>query len=155
MQRPISPARSRALSSLVSLALALAACVTPQPLFTPAPLVGAGTPQETREAIVRALSEGNWVLESERPGAIFARFSREEWSMFVEIAYSNEVSIRYVGSVNLRYGIGKDGRPVIHRGYNYRVKRLSKVIGTYIMIARASDSPSPVASPTPGEITPD
>ena len=155
MQRPTSPARSRALSPLLSLALALAACVAPRPLFTPAPLVGAATPQETREAIVRALSEGGWGLESERPGAIFARFSQDDWSMFIEIAYSNEVSIRYVSSVNLRYGIGEDGRPVIHRSYNYRVGRLAKVISSYILIARTSNSPRPVASPTPGEITPD
>jgi hypothetical protein len=155
MQRPTSPARSLALSPLVSLALTLAACVTPQPLVTPAPFVAAGTPQETREAIVRALSEGGWGLESERPGAIFARFSQDDWSMFVEIAYANEVSIRYVGSVNLRYGIGKDGRPVIHRSYNYRVERLAKVIRTEILIARGSVSPPPVASPTSGEITPD
>jgi len=146
--------RSRVLFLLVSLALAAVACATPQPLLNPAPIAAAGSPAQTRVAILRGLAESNWVLESERVGEIVARYSRSDWTMLVQIAYSNEVSIRYVSSVNLEYGTSRNGTPVIHRGYNSRVQRLSKVIGTEIMIARAADSLPPVAAPPPGEARP-
>ena len=130
-------------------------CVHAPAALDPAAVRGRSTPQQTRVAILRALSGGNWVLESEKPGEILARFSRSEWTMLVEIAYSNEVSIRYLSSMNLRYGIGRTAGTVIHRGYNNRVMRLSKEISKEIMIARATDSPPPDASPPPGEVVPD
>ena len=145
--------RSRVLFLLVSLAVAAAACTT-QPLVTPQPLAAAGSPAQTRVAILRALAENDWILESERVGEIVARYSRSDWTVLVQIAYSNEVSIRYVSSVNLEYGTSKDGTPVIHRGYNRRVQRLSKEIGTEILIARVTDSLPPVAAPPPAEAQP-
>jgi hypothetical protein len=136
--------RSRVLFLLVPLALA-AACTT-KPLVTPRPLAATGSPEQTRVAILRALVGNNWVLESERMGEIVARYGGSSWNMVVEIAYSNEISIRYVSSENLDFET-EDGTPVIHSGYNARVLRLSKEIEKEIMIARLTDSLPPVAAP--------
>ena len=154
MSNMTSHGRSRVLVLLVSLAVVAAACTTPRPLVNPPPIVAAGSPAQTRVAILRALLESNWVLESERAGEMIARYSRSDWTMVVQIAYSNEVSIRYLSSENLKYGTSKNGTPVIHRGYNSRVQRLSKVIGMEIMIARATDTLPPVAAPPPAEAQP-
>jgi hypothetical protein len=147
--------RSQMLLVLVSFALAAAACTIPQPLLTPQPIAGAATPAQTRVAIVRALLENDYVLDSEKPGVILARYSRSDWTYLVEIAYSNEVTIRYVSSKNLQYGTSENGATVIHRGYNNRVLHLSKEIGKEIMIARVTDTLPPVASPPPAEVVPD
>jgi hypothetical protein len=140
---------------MVSLALAATACLAPRPLLNPPPIAGAATPAQTRVAILRALVENNYILESEKQGEIHARYSRSDWTFLVEIAYSNEVTIRYVSSTNLRYGTAEDGTTVIHRGYNNRVLHLSKEIGKEIMIARVTDTLPPVASPPPAEVVPD
>jgi DNA-binding transcriptional ArsR family regulator len=143
MSNTTSHGRSRVLFLLVLLAMLATACVT-RPLADPAPFAAGANPQQTRVAILRALAESNWVLESERQGEMIARISGSNWTMVVEIAYANEVAITYKSSENLEYGTSKEGFPVIHRGYNTRVLRLAKVIGKEITIARATDSLPPV-----------
>jgi hypothetical protein len=142
--------RSRVLLAIVSLALlAPVACASPQPLVNPAPIAAASTPHQTRVAILRALADKGYTLESERAGDVVARYSERNWHMVIEIAYSNEVTIRYVSSENLDYGKSDKGVPVIHRGYNTRVQQLAKEIGTEVTIARIADTPPPVGSPPP------
>ena len=153
MPTATSPGPARVLLLLVSLALAAAGCRTPQPLVDPKPIAAAETPAQTRVAILRALIEGHYAVESEQAGQIIARYSRSKWNMVVAVDYSNQVSVRYLSSENLQYGT-KNGTPVIHPGYNKRVQRLAKVIGTEIAIARVGDELPPVAAPPPGESRP-
>lgn len=126
----------------------LTACIT-KPLLTPPPVAANAAADETREAILRALLHNRWELLSDQPGEMTARFSRADWTMVVQIAYSNEVSIRYVSSQNLGYELSKEGTPMIHRGYNTRVLSLSRAIGTEVRIARAMTTLPPVAAPPP------
>jgi hypothetical protein len=136
---------------LVSLVLMVAGGCTTRALVDPPPVAAAATPVQTRAAILRALIESGYSIVSEQPGEIVARYSRSDWTMVVAIDYSDRVSVRYVSSENLDYRTS-DGAPVIHRGYNHRVKRLSNVIGTEIAIARATDDLPAVAAPPADEI---
>jgi hypothetical protein len=145
--------RARTLILLVLLALAAAGCRTPQPLVEPPPIAAAESPAQTRAAILRALIENRYTVESERPGEIVARYSRSNWTMVVAIAYTDRVTVRYLSSENLEYA-DKNGTPVIHRGYNKRVQRLANEIGTEISIARAEGSLPPVAAPPPSGAAP-
>ncbi len=144
--------RARALILLVSLALAVAAACA-APLVAPRPILAAETPAQTRAAVLRALIESHYTVESDRPGEIVARYVKPDWNMVVAIDYSNQVSVRYVSSENLRYGTSEGG-PVIHRGYNKRVQHLSNEIGTEIAILRATNALPAVAAPPPGESRP-
>ena len=150
MPKQTSPVRARALILLVSFALAAAGCRTPQPLVDPPPIAAAESSGLTRAAILRALVESHYTVESEEAGRIIARYSQSEWIMVVAVDYSNRVAVRYVSSANLDFRTD-DGTPVIHRGYNTRVQRLSNMIGTEIAIARAGDELPPVAAPPPGK----
>lgn len=150
MANQTSCVRSRALLAIASLALLTAvACATRQPLVSPAPIAAASTPQQTRVAILRALAHNGYTLESEREGDVVARYSERNWHMVIEIAYSNEITIRYVSSENIDYGKSDKGVTVIHRGYNTRVQQLAKEIGTEVAIARITDTPPPVGTPPP------
>ena len=148
MPKTTSQYRVRASCLAVLLALAALACAKPQPLTNPPPIAAASTPAQTRVAILRALADKDYILESEKTGDIVARYTERNWYMVIAISYSNEVSIRYVTSENLDYGTEKNGVTVIHRGYNRRVQELAKEISTEVTIARLTDSPPP-AAPTP------
>jgi hypothetical protein len=135
----------------VSVGLAAAGCRT-VPLVDPRPIPAAATPEETRAAILRALTVGGgYAVVADQPGQIVARYAYVDWNMVVSIAYSNEVSVRYVSSVGLGYAIS-DGVPIIHRGYNKRAQRLSDVIASEIAISRVTNAIPP---PSLGEVTPD
>ena len=142
---PATPSRygSRSLFLLMLLGLALAACSS-RALLTPPPIAGVGTPEKTRQAILRALGENRWTLISDKEGEIVARYGHHDWDMVIEIAYQNEVSFRYVSSRNLDYEINEKGVPVIHRGYNRRLEKLSQLIDREISVARAVDALPPV-----------
>jgi hypothetical protein len=122
----------------MSFALAAAGCKT-VPLVDPRPILAADTPEQTRAAILRALMiDKRWAVVSDQPGEIVVRFGQPDWSMAVAIAYSNEVSLRYVGSEGIDYAITPEGVPVIHRGYNERAQRLSDWIAREIAISDVS-----------------
>lgn len=150
MARAIPLNRSRVCFLLASLALAVAACTT-KPLVDPRPLAAHGTPEQTRVVILRALLENDWAVESEKPGAIVARYGGPGWNMVVGIEYADQISIHYVSSENLDYETGDDGTTRIHRGYNARVRRLSQEIGKEIMSASVIESLPPVAAPPVAE----
>ena len=152
MHTPIFCSRALLLFLALSLALAAAGCKT-RPLVAPDPILAAETPAQTRAAILRALIENDYVVLAEKPGEVVARYRRSDWNMVVAVDYSNEVTVRYVSSEGLDYG-SKDGVPVIHRGYNKRVQRLSDEIGTEIAIARATSELPPVAAPHEGDADP-
>jgi hypothetical protein len=137
---------------LVSLALIAAAACT-APLVTPRPILAAATPDQTRAAILRALIENRYMVEADQPGEIVARYTKPDWNMVLEIAYSNEVSVRYVSSENLKYATSKGG-PIIRRGYNKRVQHLSNEIATEIAIVRATNALPAVAAPPAGDTRP-
>lgn len=143
MSTAVSIDRPRALFLLALLGLALVACSS-RALLTPPPMAGVGTPEKTRQAILRALGENRWTLLSDKEGEIVARYGASDWDMVVEIAYQNEVSIRYVSSRNLDYGVNEKGIPVIHRGYNRRVEKLAMLIDREITVSRAVDALPPV-----------
>lgn len=148
--------RPRALLLIFALALlAAVACASPQPLVDPKPIAAASTAQQTRVAILRALAHNDFVVESESEGVVIARYGERNWNMVIEVAYSNEVTIRYVSSEGIDYGKSDEGVTVIHRGYNLRVKQLSKEIGTEITIARITETPPPVGAPPPSLPEPD
>jgi hypothetical protein len=156
---PVShPARrrgARVLFLLGWLLLAAAGCKT-VPLADPRPIVAADTPAQTRAAILRALKiDERWAVVSDQPGEIVARFAQPDWSMAVSIAYANEVSLRYLGSEGIDYAISPEGVPVIHRGYNERVQRLSGWIAREIEIADVSSALPEVATPPAGEVEPE
>ena len=154
MASPASHIWGRVLLGLAWLALAAAGCKT-VPLSDPRPILAADTPEQTRAAILRALTiDKNWALVSDKPGEIVARFGQPDWSMAVSIAYANEVSVRYLGSEGIDYGISPEGVTVIHRGYNERAQRLSDWIAREIAISDVS-SELPNAAPPDGEVTPD
>jgi len=142
--------------AIASLALlAAVACASPQPLVDPKPIAAASTPVQTRVAILRALAHNGYVVESEREGVVIARYGERNWNMVIEVAYSNEVTIRYVSSEGIDYGKSDEGVTVIHGGYNLRVKKLAKEIGTEITIARITETPPPVGAPPPSLPKPD
>jgi hypothetical protein len=154
MPNPTPRRRPFLLSFAVSLGLAVAGCKT-VPLSDPRPILAADTPEQTRAAILRALKiDQNWAVVSDKPGEIVARFGQPDWSMAVSIAYANEVSVRYLGSEGIDYGISPEGVTVIHRGYNERAQRLSDWIAREIAISDVS-SELPNAAPPDGEVTPD
>jgi hypothetical protein len=134
----------------VSLALAAGGCQMTKPLVAPPPVLAAQTPAQTRAAILEALIESDYQVISEGPGEIVARLAEREWNMVVAVDYANEITIRYVSSAQLSYG-SEDGVPVIHPGYNKRVKDLSKQIAKEVAISRAASPLPPVASPPPVE----
>jgi hypothetical protein len=137
------------------LILAAAGCKT-VPLADPRPILAADSPAETRAAILRALMiDRRWAVVSDQPGEIVVRFGQPDWSMAVAIAYANEVSFRYVGSEGIDYAISPEGVPVIHRGYNERVQRLSDWIAREIAISDVSSELPEAPEPAAGEITPD
>ncbi|HEY8156128.1 MAG TPA: hypothetical protein VII72_18505 [Myxococcota bacterium] len=148
MENQTASGRVRVVILAVLLALAAAGCRTPQPIVDPPPIAAAGSSGQTRAAILRALIESHYTVESEEAGRIIARYGRSKWNMVVAVDYSNQVAVRYVSSENLEYA-DKNGTPVIHPGYNKRVQRLARVIGTEISIARAGDELPPVAAPPP------
>jgi hypothetical protein len=149
MPKTTSHYRVLGLLLLASLALAALACAKPQPLANPKPIAAASTPAQTRVAILRALADRDFILESEKTGDIVARYSERNWDMVIAISYSNEISIRYISSSNLDYGTTEQGVTVIHRGYNRRVEELAKEISTEVTIARLTDSPPPAAATPP------
>lgn len=154
MTNPTFRRRGRVLLFLVSLALAAVGCRT-QPLVDPRPIPAAGTPAQTRAAILRALKiERRYAVVSEQPGEIVARFAESDWFMVVAVAYSNEVSVRYLSSGGIDYSI-VNGVPVIHEGYNERVQQLSNWIATEIGIAHVSSDLPEVPPPPLGEATAD
>jgi hypothetical protein len=121
-----------------------------KPLVTPSPIPAAETPAQTRAAILEALIENDYEVLSEKPGEIVARYGEREWNMVVAVDYAGEIALRYVSSENLSYG-SKDGVPVIHPGYNKRLKDLSKEIASEVWISRATSPLPPVATPPPVE----
>lgn len=153
---PTSTFCSRAflLLFVVSLAVAAAGCRT-KPLVDPRPIAATGTPAQTRAAILRALKiDRHWSVVSEQPSEVVARFADRDWYMVVAIAYSNEVSVRYLSSGGIDYAIA-NGVPVIHEGYNERVQQLSNWIAREIAIAHVSSELPDVPPPPLGEVAPD
>ncbi len=146
--------RGRVLIFLVLLALAAAGCRT-KPLVDPRPIAATGTPAQTRAAILRALKiDRHWSVVSEQPSEVVARFADRDWYMVVAIAYSNEVSVRYLSSGGIDYNIS-EGVPVIHEGYNERVQQLSNWIAREIAIAHVSSELPDVPPPPLEEVAPD
>lgn len=157
MQGPTRGHRSRTRLLVVTLVAAVAAalaCAQTRPLFQPPPIAAGATPAQTRVAIVRALVDNDWTVESERPGEITASYGGTEWSMVVAISYGEQVAVRYVSSENLEYD-DSQGAPVIHGGYNKRVQRLQKEIGQQIALLELTDPLPSVASPPPAGGSPD
>lgn len=154
MTNPTSRSRGRVLVFLVSLALAAAGCKT-QPLVDPRSIWAAETPAQTHAAILRALTiDPRWAVVSEQPGEIVARFAQAGWAMVVAIAYSNEVSVRYLDSQGIDYA-SVEGVPVIHSGYNRRAQRLSDWIAKEIAISRVRPALPEVTEPALGDTRPE
>ncbi len=159
MRTPKCSLRTHSPSLVLPLALLLlvaSGCASRVPLADPYPIATSTTPAQTRIAIVRALVQSNWTVQSEQPGRIIAHFGSSAWSMTVAIDYADEIAVRYQSSENLDYD-ASDGVPTIHAGYNKRVQRLGKRIANEIVIASDPYALPPIAapprSPTPAPAT--
>jgi hypothetical protein len=150
MPNPTSCSRVLGLILAVATALMAAGCQSTKPLIAPPPVLAAETPAQTRAAILEALIESDYEVLSDNPGEIVARYGEREWNMVVAVDYANEISVRYVSSEELSYG-SKNGVPVIHPGYNKRVKDLSKEIAQEVAMSRATSPLPAVAAPPPVE----
>ncbi|MAE67859.1 MAG: hypothetical protein CMJ18_26695 [Phycisphaeraceae bacterium] len=114
-------------SLLVLCCVATGGCRTAA-LVDPAPIQYESTgSKKTRNAIVRAMANRGWTVQSESSGEIVARnLVRGKHEVVVRITYSrDEVDIAYVSSRNMKY----DGSAqTIHKNYNNWVQFLAEDI---------------------------
>ncbi len=119
-------------STLFCLLLAtslLPACRTTR-LVSPKPVAPAPTTAATREAIVLALEQNDWLLKAEEPGVIHARRDiGSKHSLTVAITWDEQqVALAYEASRNLKYHRTERGRETIHKNYMIWVKELMRAI---------------------------
>lgn len=100
-------------------------------LRDPAPVVlSSGQPEHmVREAILRALPQRGWQVESEEQKRLVAVLHIRSHVARVLISYDPQtVWIQYVDSVNLDFRVGADGTRYIHPNYNRWVENLARDI---------------------------
>jgi hypothetical protein len=108
--------------------LSIGACKVVE-LRNPEPIVTALAPEKTRSAIVEALGARGWLLAKEEPGEMYATLHLRTHTAQVLVSYdTEEVSIKYLDSENLKYRQNKKGKEYIHKNYNSWVKTLLKDI---------------------------
>jgi hypothetical protein len=88
------------------------------------------SPEQEEQAILWAAKYRHWILVNRQPGTIVLKYSpTQEFSATVSVAYdAHAVSIDYVDSVNLKYGV-ENGQRMIHHNYNRWVYNLANDVG--------------------------
>lgn len=103
------------------------------------PVVASGLPQkDDRQLVLETLAEYEWVVESEEPGAIVARYTKGRASATVRITYgAGDIQIAYVDSQNLKCQPAPTGGcTTIHKAYNRWVNNLYRDIGMRVAARR-------------------
>jgi len=103
------------------------------------PIVYSNLPQkDDRQVILDALTAREWIVESEEPGALVARYTRGRYSASVRITYgSGDIQIAYVDSQNLKCRPAPGGGcSTIHKAYNRWVNNLYRDIGARVAARR-------------------
>ncbi len=117
---------------LLPLVLLLAGWRT-APLYNPEPIqVPEGlTMKEVGKAVKLAMVKRGWSAASVKPGKILAVLHIRKHTAKVLITYDDkQVTIRYVGSENLKYKKEDDGTEIIHKNYNSWIRNLAGDIET-------------------------
>lgn len=145
------------IGSLAVLSSACGANLAPvlQVQNAPAPLPQGATPSpaRTRDAIVRALADRHWTLDSEQGQSLMATVSSGGHTATVRIDYdANYYSITYANSSP---GLKYDGQ-YIHRRFNHWVDRLRSSINQQLAMTAvaAPVAPAPVAPAAPAPAAP-
>ena len=82
------------------------------------------SPDEIRQAIIRAGAQLGWQMKAERPGHIIGTLALRTHLAVVDIDYDRKAySIKYRDSTNLDYNGG-----MIHRNYNSWIQNLDRGI---------------------------
>lgn len=107
----------------------LNACNRTVPLRNPSFEVQSKGPSQVQTAIKKALQNRRWVLLSEQPGVINARYSRgAKHQATIRIRYDkSKVDVTLVDSQNLQQGSGEGGA-VIHKTYDNWIRNLENDI---------------------------
>lgn len=131
------PSRRRASVRELALALAvlgllgLVGCRS-QPLLRPAPIYSPLGAEQNRQAILRGMTAHRWVLVSEEPGIVTARYDKRHAGRFVatvDLVYDDDgIEIRYRDSHGLLCDTVDRPCETIHRAYNRWVVQLSRDI---------------------------
>lgn len=100
--------------------------IDPEPITVDKPGV------DVRGAIMRALPNRGWWVESESPGAIIATVTvRGKHKVTVNITYTpSEVRIKYHSSEHMKYHVSSTGRREIHKNYMTWVSLLRSEISS-------------------------
>lgn len=103
------------------------------------PVVASSLPQpDDRRIVLETLAEYEWVVESEEPGTIVARYTKGRAFATVRITYGGgNIQIAYVDSQNLKCQPAPGGGcTTIHKAYNRWVNNLYRDIGARVAARR-------------------
>lgn len=113
--------------------LALPACRRTA-IYNPEPFQVTSSSDKTQKVIRAALAGRGWRVVKEEPGVIHAAYSRRSHAARIAIHYDDVVTIKYVGSENLKHAVEPDGTEVIHRRYNQWIQTLVGDINRHILL---------------------
>lgn len=124
---------------LLSIALLLAVgvnvtgCNNLRPVSTPSFQVATSDQKRVHEAVRQALVQRRWSIIAQRPDGFDAEYQRSaDMRAKVRVTHAGDkVSIAYLDSSNLGYGIAETG-PEIHKRYNAWVANLERDIQVQI-----------------------
>ena len=114
---------------IVLAAVLLAACAKGQPVYNVHDSVvvtnkANPTPDDVRQAIIRAGTQLGWQMRADRPGHILGTLTLRTHVAVVDIDYDRKAySIKYKDSTNLEYN-----GSTIHGNYNSWVQNLDRAI---------------------------
>lgn len=134
----ISSIRLKQLLVATSLGLALGtAAARDEPMQMPERISTQGKPDlnqvKLREVFIRAAARRNWTIESDAPGEMVLKQSRQgKHEATVKVAYDNSsYQLSYVSSYNLNFNPGTQR---IHPTYNMWLRNLSSDISSEITL---------------------
>ena len=107
------------ISLVCALALGFTACARQVPLQTPTFQAATSNEAITAKAIRAAFLKRGWAITRTQPGRMEATYRRGNGpSATVAVSYSGRnVTISYVDSSDLLYGVDSRGQKVIHKTY--------------------------------------
>jgi len=109
-----------------------------RPLVEPSPvLVPSGTSLDgVAKTIKLAMADRGWTVGKETPGYIEANLAVRVHRLRIGIQYdASRITIKYIDSAELKYGVDKQGRPVIHPKYMGWTQNLTAGISKHLLTA--------------------
>lgn len=135
---------------VLTFGLAMTACGGARYLMNPNPVPANVDPQITRAAILRAMAEKQWSVQSEVYGEIIARLQARAHTLVVRIKYDpQQVTLTYVDSTNMKYERLADGRERIHKKYTQWTQALMSAIQKNLSSAPMAMQTMPPPPPPP------